>query len=497
MRLPSRTLAISAALALALAAPLTALLGPAAPAARAADAASTTALFAKDDAFRWEVVSTTAVPGGTMRTVRLTSQKWQGITWTHWLRVIEPTVAKNGDSALLLVSGGRNRDEAPGALKGELMMLPLIAAETGTVVCMLEQTPNQPLFDGLNEDRLIAHTFKKFLESGDASWPALVPMVRSAMRAMDAVQEMTAGQEGKKKVERFFVTGASKRGWTSWLTAAHDARVVGISPMVIDVVNMRKQMPHQVESFGTYSNQIDPYTQLGLPQKVDGPEAASVLDIVDPWTFKDRLTLPKLIVLGTNDPYWTADAVNLYFGGLKGEKYVSYVPNAGHGLGPAAYQTASVYYQQVVEGTPRPRFTWTRATDLAGRATTIEVTAEDLPSSVDLFTTSAETRDLRKAKWTSEPVSPRREGGPGRWSAVTALPEAGVRASYLQLTYKDAKGRPMTLCTTIEVVDQHGVSGPTVATGTEWTGFPAAKPAASATAPAIEASPATPKRAEF
>ena len=32
----------------------------------------------------------------------------------------------------------------------------------------------------------------------------------------------------------------------------------------------------------------------------------------------DVLQQPKLLLLGTNDPYWTADAAQLYYPGLEG-----------------------------------------------------------------------------------------------------------------------------------------------------------------------------------
>ena len=38
------------------------------------------------------------------------------------------------------------------------------------------QVPFQPMFDGLKEDDLIAHTFVEFARPGDASWPLLLPM---------------------------------------------------------------------------------------------------------------------------------------------------------------------------------------------------------------------------------------------------------------------------------------------------------------------------------
>jgi PhoPQ-activated pathogenicity-related protein len=104
--------------------------------------------------------------------------------------------------------------------------------------------PNQPLVlhhDGVprKEDDFIAYTWDQFLKTGDETWPARLPMVKSAVRAMDCVQELLASdQGGRVPIEKFVVAGGSKRGWTTWCTAAVDQRVAAIIPVVVDVVNV-------------------------------------------------------------------------------------------------------------------------------------------------------------------------------------------------------------------------------------------------------------------
>src|SRR5256885_15668223 len=95
--------------------------------------------------------------------------------------------------------------------------------------------PNQPLtFTGdrpRSEDDFIAYTWDHFLRTGDERWPARLPMTKSAVRAMDAVTAFSASAAGgRHQVRRFVVSGASKRGWTTWTTAAVDPRVVRLAP---------------------------------------------------------------------------------------------------------------------------------------------------------------------------------------------------------------------------------------------------------------------------
>ena len=115
-----------------------------------------------------------------------------------------------------------------------------------TVVAELGQVPNQPLHfadskeAGRSEDDLIAYTRIKYIETHDETWLVRLAMVKSGIRAMDAMQEFLATDEaGKQKIERFVVAGGSKRGWTTWLIGAMDKRVVAIIPLVIDALEFR------------------------------------------------------------------------------------------------------------------------------------------------------------------------------------------------------------------------------------------------------------------
>ena len=185
-------------------------------------------------------------------------------------------------------------------------------------------------------------------------------MVKSAVKAMDAAQEW-AKKEGRPVPSKFVVTGASKRGWTTWLTGAVDPRVVAIAPMVIPTLNMKAQNKHQLATWGKYSEQIEDYTRRGLTERIEEPDGAKLWKLIDPYTYRDRLTMPKLQINGTNDPYWTLDSMNLYWDDLKGPKYVVYLPNAVHNLQEHrdwAINGVGALFRHVASGKEMPKFSW-------------------------------------------------------------------------------------------------------------------------------------------
>lgn len=401
---------------------------------------------APDDAYGFRLEKEETLGGGVSAYVlALTSQTWKGITWKHALTVLRPKEVAHPGHALLFISGGSNRDLPPRRPSSESPALARIAGETGTVVAALHQVPNQPLFDGLSEDALIAYTFEKYFETKDPTWPCLLPMTKSAVRAMDAVQSFARASFGEE-IRHFVVTGASKRGWTTWLTGASDPRVVAIAPMVIDVINVEEQLPHQKKSFGGYSEMIHDYTDRGLPDRLADPTGRALLELVDPYRRKDKLAMPKLVVLGTLDPYWPVDAAKLYFGALDGEKFLHYVPNVGHDAWPSAAPSVAAFYHLVVAGKPRPRFRWT--SQRADGGATLRIEAEDKPDRVELWRAASATRDFRKATWRSSPL--RAEGG--RYSASIARPEAGFVAFFARLSYRSELGVDFLLATNVEVL---------------------------------------------
>jgi PhoPQ-activated pathogenicity-related protein len=381
----------------------------------------------------------------------LTSQTWRGIVWKHQLFIIRPhRLDVPTTQALLFIDGGSWEPAYDGttarALPREAGVFVRLANALRAPVAIVRQVPFEPMFGGRREDALIAYTFERYLDSGDPDWPLLLPMVKSAARAMDAVQELARLQWGLS-ISRFTVSGASKRGWTSWLTAAVDPRVASVAPMVIDMLNMRAQLELQRQTFGGLSEQIQDYEQIHLPERIDTPSGRELVSIVDPYSYRDRLTQPKLILLGTNDPYWPLDALNVYWSGLPEEKRVLYLPNQAHGLRDVdrliGSLAALVRYSQ--HGKPLPAISEV-FTQQNGRLE-LAVRADQVPKRVLAWSATSPSRDFRDAHWRSHGC---RRSGRGYECEEHTVDDA-YTALYAEAVFEDRGEQSFSLSTTVHI----------------------------------------------
>ena len=66
---------------------------------------------------------------------------------------------------------------------------------------------------------------------------------------------------------------------------------------------------------------------------------------IDPYAYIQRFTMPKLLLLDTNDPYSTVDSSRHYWNDLPEPKLIYQTPNAGHDLngGDQALQTIAAF----------------------------------------------------------------------------------------------------------------------------------------------------------
>jgi PhoPQ-activated pathogenicity-related protein len=398
-------------------------------------------LAKKDSSFKYELKDPEK------GVIEMVSQTWQGHPWKHTIIFKQPSAIQTKGTAILFITGD-------GPFQGDYVDLALVTASTGMPTAMLFDIPNQPLY-GMKEDDLIAHTFEKYLETKDPSWPLLFPMAKSAIRAMDTIVAIT--KDSANPIHQFVVTGASKRGWTTWFVGASmDPRVKGIAPMVIDNLNVQKQMKHQMETWGFYSEEIEDYTRRGLQDRLKSPEGKRLAQIIDPYSYRSNIKVPTLIVKGANDPYWTADALSQYWEDLKEPKWAVTVPNAGHGLGNKieAVESIGAFARSIAGDFPMPKQKWSISTQGgAGRQLKVGLTSEGPAlTKMVVWVADSDTMDFRKSTYTAAGTLNIENGLAGRFNPrvlVSTDPGKNI-AVFAEARYRVGK-REFSLCCPTQV----------------------------------------------
>ena len=412
----------------------------------------------EDDSYTWELKEKYKLENVTVYDVLLTSQKWREHTWKHQLTILVPKeVAHEG--SLLFITGGSLEDGMPRWKSpenyDEVIPMANIAEKNKAVVSIIRQVPMQPLYEGdLVEDQLISFTLHNYKKDKDLTWPLLFPMVKSAVRGMDAIQEF-AKDRLQKEISGFTVAGASKRGWTTWLTGASDKRVEAISPMVIDVLNMPVSLDYHLTAWSEYSEQINDYIKLEIPQTVNTEDGNALTQMIDPYSYRDKLTMPKIIFIGTNDEYWPVDAVKNYIKDIPGENFIHYTPNAGHNLdgGEKALKSLSAFWGRTLNKEPYADISYELNTDKTSAELTIISTSKDLKS-IYLWSADSEDRDFRDETWVSNKIDPAKYK-PTRQKIT--FPKSGFKAFYMDLEYEDPNGGTYTKSTRMYLADDDEV----------------------------------------
>ena len=413
---------------------------------------------APDTNYSFHLVKSLPGKGQTTFILEMTSQAWLTTNevdrpvWKHWMILVRPEEVTSSKS-LLVISGGSNDGKQPQSADARLAE---IALRTKSIVTELRMVPNQPLVfsgetQGRYEDALIACSWDKFLRTGDEKWPARLPMTKAAIRAMDTVTAFCAGPEaGQLKIDRFVVAGGSKRGWTTWTTAAVDKRVVAIVPIVIDLLNIEPSMLHHYAAYGFWAPSIEDYTRLRIMDWTGTPEYRALMKIEEPYEYRTRLTMPKFLINASGDQFFLPDSSQFYFKDLPGVKYLRYVPNADHSLkGSDAYETLLACYNAVLYQQPLPQFSWTHAKDGS-----LRVRATDTPSAVKLWqATDPQARDFRVEtfgpKWESTVLQAQ---GRGIYVAKLPAPSKGWTAFFIELTFPSGSPVPFKFTTQVSVV---------------------------------------------
>jgi PhoPQ-activated pathogenicity-related protein len=195
-----------------------------------------------------------------------------------------------------------------------------------------------------------------------------------------------------------------------------------------------------MSNWGYYSEQIGDYSRRNLLSVQDDSVSseenalrASLWQLIDPYFYRSRVTIPKLLIHGTNDRYWNLDATKFYWDDLVGPKYILTLPNADHDLGSEMLKgvmTIAAFAKLISNGDTLPTMTWKMET--GGNNYTLTVTSDIPAMGAKLWVAHNEGRDFREAKWTSTRLEPL-PSGEGNFLATIAKPKTGYVGFYVEI----------------------------------------------------------------
>ncbi len=412
---------------------------------------------APDANYSYKLVKKLPAEGGTVFILEMTSQQYLTTNevdrpiWKHWMVITRPNEVSSS-TGLLFIGGGSNERPAPTSPDGNIAK---IAVATKSVVTELRMVPNQPLtFKGENsgrvEDALIAYTLDKFQRTGDEKWPARLPMTKAAVRALDTITSFCASEEGgSTRVDSFVVAGGSKRGWTTWSTAVVDKRVKAIVPIVIDMLNIVPSFEHHFEAYGFWAPAVGDYQAMRIMDWSGSPEYKKLMEIEEPYEYRDRLTLPKMMINAAGDQFFMPDSAQFYWADLKGPKWIRYVPNADHSLKNSDAQASLLaFYWAQVNGKALPEVTW----KLDGEGN-YSVKSSIKPDAAKLWqANNPNARDFRlETLGPAYRASDLTPGADGAYKGQVEKPGKGWTAYFVEFTYNIGGPAPLKLTTEVRV----------------------------------------------
>ncbi len=412
-------------------------------------------VYKTDPAFRYNIEETYNGEGWTEYRVKMVSGTWlteekvNHTEWWHWVTLVVPDEVVETE-ALVVIGGGSTRDKEPQAANELLVQA---ALETKSIITEIRNIPFQPLNyvgdekDDRAEDDIIAYGWRQYLEGGardeDVEWLARLPMTRAVVRAMDVIQEI--GTDIDRPVEGFVIAGASKRGWTTWTTAIVDERVIAIVPVVMDMLNVVPSFLHHWRCYGEWSTAINDYVYEGVTDWMGSKEYARLMELVEPYSFIDQLTLPKFLINATGDEFFVTDSWKFYWDDLVGDKFIQYVPNADHGLN-GTYNLGSLvaFYNAVITDSAIPKFDWSVNAD----SIYLEVFSDVDYKVTKWAAVNENARDFRVPVigkvWKSVEIP---QTADNRYAVHFSAPENGYKAGLLEIVFESGAEVPFTFTT--------------------------------------------------
>jgi PhoPQ-activated pathogenicity-related protein len=391
------------------------------------------------------------LPQVEVKRYQMTSQSWSPdkmVSPGQWQHDVDIYIPESPEShrAVVVVNNGTNYDSThlkiskPSDFSEET--LAAIARETKTIVISVSNIPNQYLTylndnKPLKEDDSVARSWTLFMDAPQQRdlIPLHIPMATSVSQAMRvAKQELKAWN-----INKFIVTGVSKRGWTTWLTAISDPDVEAIIPVAIDLLDTSSSLEHMYRSYGgNWPVAFYPYYQRGVDKLINTANFSKLMEIEDPLQYmnsiyQSRLAIPKYIINASGDDFYVPDNTRFYYDKLPGEKSLRIAPNTDHyGIKKFTEQSIVSFVNRFQDKKALPQL------KSIVHDNTLAVTFSEKPVKIIRWTaTNTEARDFRYACGIKYIPSSLDHISDNKIEVPLDYTSPGWEATYIEATFND------------------------------------------------------------
>ncbi|HOL19691.1 MAG TPA: PhoPQ-activated protein PqaA family protein [Candidatus Hydrogenedens sp.] len=263
-----------------------------------------------DDNYHFEVYGEKQGEGYKAYFLDLTSQSWHPEKtvpplWRHWLTVIVPK-QRVKDIGMMVLTEGFSTSEVP--MSDVPPYFISLAVFTKSVVAILEGFPRDNVgfyetptkVTNLTPVEFINRSLQQYFETHDPGWIVFCPIVKSIVKAMDAIQDFFLKNLRSEIPVKEFVLCGDAPFFVPWLVPAVDKRVIGVAGINNFSFNIEQQVKRFLLDEMTLPALFAEMDDAGILALFEAGDGEHLLQVIDPYYYRSSLNIPKLIIsLGT------------------------------------------------------------------------------------------------------------------------------------------------------------------------------------------------------
>jgi len=267
-----------------------------------------------DNAYRFDVYGEKQGEGYKAYFLDFVSQSWHPEktvppVWRHWLTLIIPN-QRVKDIGMLVLTEGFSTNETPMSEISPYFIS--LAVSSKSVVAILEGFPRDKVgiyetpakVVNLEPTEFVSWSLKQYFETYDPGWIVFCPLVKSVVRAMDAIQEFLLKNLRSEIPLKEFVLCGDAPFFVPWLVPSVDSRVIGLVSINASAFHLEQQIKRMFMDEISFPPLFAEMDDAGILPLLETEDGENLLKVIDPYSYRTSLQIPKLVVsIGNEQGY--------------------------------------------------------------------------------------------------------------------------------------------------------------------------------------------------